>query len=219
MAARRRLSTATLLGAAVAGSIALNLLLLLVLPRLVHESPQLELPPPAQLVTLAPPRHLSPPPRQRAAQQRRPQNLAPARVRQRLQPQPENLHLKLNLRPQPPTISGNVVMPPVQLAHISAVEPVFDSTQLDQPLTPVARSPFIYPLRARRLGIEGWVKIRLLVSTAGTVDGVEVLEAQPPGVFEQTVKRGVRQWRFTPGTVGGEPVRSRVVTTVRFELD
>ena len=129
------------------------------------------------------------------------------------------LQLNLMLRPEIPNSLGQVVMPEVQLARLDPLPTIFDSMALDQPLTPLVQSPFIYPLRAKRLGIEGWVRIRLLISKQGDVERVEIVEAQPKNVFEQTVERGVRLWRFTPGTVDGEAVRSRVVTTIRFELE
>lgn len=91
--------------------------------------------------------------------------------------------------------------------------------QLDAPLTPVARIPPIYPMRARRRGLEGWVRIAFEVDEQGVVDQFQILEAKPPGVFEKSVMKCVSKWRYKPGTVEGVPVRARMETTVHFKLD
>ncbi|OQY19068.1 MAG: hypothetical protein B6I36_05300 [Desulfobacteraceae bacterium 4572_35.1] len=205
---------------AVVGSASLNFIIFMLLPYLVQSPPVLKSryeSTPVNVVRVVPP-HL---PQRQHAQKKPPKQVV---QRQRIaQAVPKMattpLHLKLKLRPEIPNTGGDIALPPVQLAQLKPLPAVFDSAALDQPLTPLAQSPFIYPLRAKRLGIEGWVKIKLLVSKQGSVEQVHIVAAQPDNVFEQTVKRGVRSWRFTPGTVDGQPVRSWVVTTVRFELE
>jgi len=117
-----------------------------------------------------------------------------------------------------PADAGEVYTPD-EGAGTSAAPQVYASESLDQPVRPVAQTPFMYPLRAKRQGIEGWVKVALQVGMNGEVEAVEVLEAEPAEVFNQSVTRGIRSWRFSPATVMGERVRSRVVTTIRFELE
>lgn len=95
---------------------------------------------------------------------------------------------------------------------------IFDSGDLDQPPREAVRTQPIYPYRARQRNIEGWVKIKLLVQADGSVGSVEVLEAQPTGLFESAVKKAAPQWKFQPGILAGEAVPAWVVTTVRFEL-
>ena len=73
---------------------------------------------------------------------------------------------------------------------------------MDGPLTVLARVPPLYPMGARRRGIEGWVKVLLVVDETGHVDDIEVVAAEPPGMFEESVRRCVAGWRFQPGTVG-----------------
>jgi len=170
-----------------------------------------------QMVHVTPP----PPPQQVAAQQQQPKTQPRRKIAQPTPATmtPPSLTLQLELIPDVPTTLGDIAMPEVQLAAVAPLPSIFDSDALDQPLTPLSQSPFIYPLRAKRLGIEGWVKVKLLISTSGDVEQVHILEAQPQEMFESTVERGIRRWRFTPGTVQGEPVRSWVITTIRFELE
>ena len=76
-----------------------------------------------------------------------------------------------------------------------------------------------YPERARRQGLSGSVELRLMVGVDGAVREVEVLSAQPPGVFDQAAVAAVRQWRFQPATYEGRPVAIRVTQTLRFGFD
>lgn len=96
---------------------------------------------------------------------------------------------------------------------------VYAVTELDSPIQPLTQTPFVYPLRAKHKGIEGWVSVALQVGMEGNIEAVEVLEAEPKGVFEESVTRSIRAWRFSPATVMGERVKTRVVTTIRFELE
>ena len=89
---------------------------------------------------------------------------------------------------------------------------------LDQPLAPLVRIPPVYPSRAKRQGIEGWVRVKFLVRASGAVDRVEILEAVPKGLFDNSVRQCVLSWRFKPGTVEGEPVDVWAETIVRFNL-
>ena len=91
--------------------------------------------------------------------------------------------------------------------------------ELDAPLTPISRIPPVYPLRARRNGVEGWVRVTFEIDTTGHIDNIRVLEAEPPGLLEKSVIACVTKWRYTPGTVEGVPVRALMETTVRFELE
>ena len=95
----------------------------------------------------------------------------------------------------------------------------WNANDLDQPLTPLVRIPPVYPSRAKRRGIEGWVRVKFLVKAGGEVARVEILEAQPEKVFDTSVRNCVLGWRFKPGTVGGEAVDVWAETVVRFRLE
>jgi protein TonB len=99
------------------------------------------------------------------------------------------------------------------------VRSVFSVGELDQPLVTLARVPPVYPSRAKRRGIQGWVKVKFVVNEQGRVEDLSVVKAQPPGVFDDSVRRCVSGWRFRPGTIGGAPVKVWAETTIRFELD
>ncbi|MEZ4221296.1 MAG: energy transducer TonB [Polyangiaceae bacterium] len=61
-----------------------------------------------------------------------------------------------------------------------------------------------YPSEARAGGVEGTVTVRFLVSRAGSVSDVRVVQGHP--LLNSAVISAVKQWRFQPGTFEGNPV-------------
>ncbi len=61
---------------------------------------------------------------------------------------------------------------------------------------PVKKVKPIYPPEAEAQHIQGKVKVRLSVALDGTVTEAQVLSADPPGVFEESVLTAVRQYTF-----------------------
>jgi protein TonB len=67
--------------------------------------------------------------------------------------------------------------------------------------------------------IEGWVKVDYTVTESGSVDDIEIVEAEPQGVFEAAAKSAVGQWRFRPRVANGRPVPQRLSVTLRFNVE
>ena len=53
-----------------------------------------------------------------------------------------------------------------------------------------------YPKQALRMGVEGKVRVRLLVDGKGRVSTVTVLESTPKGVFDKTATDTVKKYLF-----------------------
>ena len=70
-----------------------------------------------------------------------------------------------------------------------------------------------YPERARRLGKEGYVKVRYDIDTDGRVTNIEFVEVSPKGLFERDVKRTMNRWSFEKQPAKG------YVTEIYFKLD
>jgi len=113
-----------------------------------------------------------------------------------------------------------IALPPLE-TNLKAlgIGDLFGVVDLDQPLITLTRMPPIYPLGAKRRGIEGSVTVRFIVNEQGSVEKATIIEAQPPDTFEEAVLRCVSGWRFQPGTVDGQPVRVWAETTIHFTLD
>ncbi len=95
---------------------------------------------------------------------------------------------------------------------------VMEEDAVQEPPTPTERVPPSFPARARALGQAGHVTLSFVVDVDGTSQDVHVVEAEPPGVFDDAAVTAVRAWRFDPGRHQGNPVAVRVRQTLRFEL-
>jgi TonB family protein len=75
-----------------------------------------------------------------------------------------------------------------------------------------------YPEEARNARIAGAVILAAVIDESGWVVEVKVLRGLPLGLTESAVD-AVRQWRFTPAALDGEPVMVQQVLTLRFSPD
>jgi periplasmic protein TonB len=98
-------------------------------------------------------------------------------------------------RSKDPVPVGSVIHAPTKLVHVSPVYP------------PIA-------LAAHK---EGLVILQAVIAEDGTVRDVKVLRSQP--LLDQAAIDAVRQWRFSPSLLHGEPVPVVMTVTVTFTLD
>jgi protein TonB len=95
---------------------------------------------------------------------------------------------------------------------------VMTEDMVDQPPV-VTRMPITYPERAKQREIEGRVVVSLQVNKEGRVTNTKILEATPPGVFEQAVRQAVQNWSFQPARYQGRPVQVWVNVPIPFRLN
>ncbi len=144
----------------------------------------------------------------------------PAKNRAAVRPPVNRLILPFRIEAQLPEDIGIHSLPPIEPVVLDGFGPkdAFNQTELDNPLVPVSQVPPVYPMRARRQGIEGWVAVKFLVNRDGGVESVSILDSNPPKVFDRSVLGCVRAWHFDAGTISGVPVNTWVETTVKFKL-
>ena len=75
-----------------------------------------------------------------------------------------------------------------------------------------------YPATALAQRLAGSVTLEYTVDTSGETRDVHVVEATPPGVFDQAAINAVKHWRYAPLLVNGAAVDVPVRTRMRFEL-
>ncbi|MBN2333451.1 MAG: energy transducer TonB [Deltaproteobacteria bacterium] len=114
-----------------------------------------------------------------------------------------------------PTDLGTVAVAPME----RPLKGLYRTAELDQQPLPLATPAPLYPVAARRRGIEGEVQVRFLVDSQGFVKDVRIVSAEPSGYFEKAVASTLSRWRFQPGVVSGSSVNSEVETTIVFKLD
>ena len=80
-------------------------------------------------------------------------------------------------------------------------------------------TPPDYPQLAMTQRVSGSVTLEYAVDTHGEPRDIHVVEATPPGVFDQAAITAVKHWRYAPVIVDGSAVDvPGVRTRVRFEL-
>lgn len=87
----------------------------------------------------------------------------------------------------------------------------------DSDVIPLVQVEPKYPSQALARKIEGYVVVRLSVTKEGSVSDVEVLDANPKGVFEREAIRAAWRYKFKPKLVDGKPVEQ--VATLPFEFN
>ena len=102
---------------------------------------------------------------------------------------------------------------PPAAAAVPAVTPArFDAAYLKNPAPP-------YPPVSQRMGEEGKVVLRVLVSPQGTAESVEVKVSSGSNRLDDSALRTVRTWKFIPAKRGDVPLSSRVLVPIIFKLE
>ena len=73
-----------------------------------------------------------------------------------------------------------------------------------------------YPKEARRAHIEGVVKLNIVVTKTGEVTEFHVISGNP--ILVPAAIGAVKQWRYAPCHVNGEPVEIKTQVDVPFTL-
>ena len=128
---------------------------------------------------------------------------SPKLIKPEIKPLPQNIVPLIDEQPDSASLLGKYV-PDVGLGPIALLA----QTQLgmdDGSLRPLVRMEPKYPAEAARAGIEGWVKLMFSIDISGQVSDIEVLDAQPPRVFDREAKRALAKWKYKPPMVNGTP--------------
>jgi protein TonB len=77
----------------------------------------------------------------------------------------------------------------------------------------------IYPADLKQQGITGTVIVRAVISTTGEPLHPEVINTTVNPGLAQAALDAVRQWRYQPTLLNGQPVEFVTTITLAFELD
>ena len=86
----------------------------------------------------------------------------------------------------------------------------------DGDATPIVRIEPKYPVQAARDGINGWVQLRFSIMEDGSVDEVEVIDADPKRVFDREAIRALKRWKYSPKIENGKALKQ---TGQKVQLD
>ena len=105
--------------------------------------------------------------------------------------------------------SDLVLPPPPQAVHHPAVSRMMEGNMIH-------RVQPDYPLLARQVRVQGQVVLRAMISREGAIENLQVLSGHP--MLVQAAVDAVRQWRYRPYVLNGEPVEVETQVTVNFVL-
>jgi TonB family protein len=158
-------------------------------------------------------------------------DLAPGSWRHGLRPA-----LKVYLRPAPPESAlGEAASPASTLARERKEESGIASTraqsgssvptgiryyrnsEVDVQAEPIVQAPLVIPEQAYVSKLRGTVRAHVFIDEDGSVVSVRVVEARPVrGVFEDAAREALRQVRYKPALIAGQPVKSQKLIEVTF---
>jgi periplasmic protein TonB len=110
-------------------------------------------------------------------------------------------------------LGGHHVQPDVRQAaqptrHIS--QGVMEGMLIDKVLP-------VYPTPARAMHIAGRVELQATISRDGTIDHLHVVSG--PALLQAAALEAVRQWRYRPYLLNGEPVEVETTINVDFTMN
>jgi protein TonB len=106
--------------------------------------------------------------------------------------------------PAPPPVLAPATLP--------VTEPIFKADYLENPAP-------AYPALSRRIREEGRVVLRVLVSSAGIAERVQVRSSSGYTRLDEAARTTVARWRFVPAKRGEQPTAAWVLIPISFELE
>ena len=111
---------------------------------------------------------------------------------------------------------------PIDLATSSALGDAMVSVaggEVNANVIPLARVSPIYPKRAKMMKTEGFVLLEFTITQTGNVRDIEILDSQPPNIFDRSASRALSKWNFKPKIVDKMAVEQRASVQINFKLD
>jgi protein TonB len=96
-------------------------------------------------------------------------------------------------------------------ASAEVIQPRFDADYLNNPKPG-------YPVMSKRLGEEGQVLLRVLVSSQGSAEQVQLVRSSGFSRLDEAAAEAVARWRFVPAKVGSVATTAWVQVPVSFQL-
>lgn len=95
--------------------------------------------------------------------------------------------------------------------------PAFALSELDVPPRPITRVVPVYPAEMKSAGLIGKVTVRFVINASGRVINPTIVASNNPW-FERPAIDALLQWKYRPGSKGGQAVNSLAEQVLQFEL-
>ena len=94
------------------------------------------------------------------------------------------------------------------LAMISCVYMAIASSEVsaacDESYQPTSKTSPVYPRRAVKRQIEGYVELEFTVTKAGKIENLAIVDAKPKRVFDRSAMRAAQHYEFEPCMENGD---------------
>ncbi|MBU1225554.1 MAG: TonB family protein [Gammaproteobacteria bacterium] len=126
--------------------------------------------------------------------------------------------------PSQPADPAPAAAPPAAAAPAATITSSVDLTYYDAravDVHPRALREIVpdYPEDADRQRLSGKVRLQLKLEADGRVSDIEIVHADPPGVFDASALKAFRDAHFAPAQKNGRPVRARVLIEVVYDWE
>ena len=114
---------------------------------------------------------------------------------------------------EPAVVKESPKAPPAQKVVEDIIEPPrFGVSYLNNPAPD-------YPSMSRRLGEEGRVLMKVLVSVEGAAEDVQIEKTSGSERLDNAAVNAVKRWRFIPAKRNNQPLSAYVLVPMKFALD
>ncbi|HXZ27614.1 MAG TPA: TonB family protein [Terriglobales bacterium] len=112
-------------------------------------------------------------------------------------------------------IGGIIGSAPVAMPKVAAPQRIRVSSGVAQGMLIQQVQP-VYPPMAKMARVQGTVVLQAVISKEGTIENLRVVSGHP--MLIQSALDAVKQWRYKPYLLSGEPVEVDTQITVNFNL-
>jgi protein TonB len=119
------------------------------------------------------------------------------------------------------SVTGGITRVQATLAARKTTGGAAAEIAVNTPLRQIVGAPANYPQKAIRRNIEGFVTVKFTVTKAGEVDenSIQITQAEPADIFNDSVIAAVKKYKFQPRVVNGVAVDTKdVEKKVVFKL-
>ncbi len=123
----------------------------------------------------------------------------------------------------PPEPVSHETGPPAPLTPKAPIElgvpldKYFTAQEVDVRAEPINEVYLVYPQRAYEMRLRGSVVVRIFINQRGAIDSISILEATPPGFFEEAALTATQALQFRPAQKYGRDVKSQKTIEVVFD--
>jgi len=116
-------------------------------------------------------------------------------------------------------LAGTSAPPPNLVNSASAPKPLLQRVSISQGVSQgllVKKVSPVYPTTAMQMHLEGPVQLQATISKDGNITDIKTLSGDPTLV--SAAKNAVKQWKYKPYLLNGEPVEIQTQITINFKL-